>query len=534
MAAEREHDEADAATPGVAEPTGTASFEHLTGHSRGTATWLSGDELALVLGKNQMLRVVPGEKGFASAIARLTRDGDTYHLEAGTGEPLWINGHRTDKTILKHGDMIEFGERGPVSRYCLFHETDVVHRNVADVLKDAAGYLRVSRKPLGARVLQAAGQVFRRLARETTVMFRVGVALVLCVLVALLYQQNKINSLLQTELEKSSEQLESFAKLLARTRDEALTPSDLEALRQELNPSVSAHEQRLQELERRWEAGRRIIAKSAASVVFLQGAYGFQEVGSDRMLRHVVTDGGRPVLTPFGTPMLSLDGKGPVAERQLTGTGFVLAGSNLLVTNRHVALPWKNDADFKALQKAGLKPVLIKFIGYYVGKAESVALNLVKASETSDLALIRPVAGAPPPSGLGLRLAQSFPQPGDEVLILGYPTGLRAMLAQAGEKFVKQLQDAKISGFWAIAAKLAEEKRIRPLASQGIVGQVAAETIVYDAETTHGGSGGPVLDKDGRVIAVNSAIVPKFGGSNIGVPAVRVHELLKALADAAE
>ena len=107
------------------------------------------------------------------------------------------------------------------------------------------------------------------------------------------------------------------------------------------------------------------------------------------------------------------------------------------------------------------------------------------------------------------------------------------MVARGGETFIKKLQDEKISGFWAIASKLAAEMRIRPLASQGIVGQVTAETIVYDAETTHGGSGGPVLDKDGNVVAVNSAIVPKFGGSNIGVPAKRVRKFMTLLDDGA-
>lgn len=533
MAAEHENEVTCAGSLTDPQPTGTASFEHLTGHSRGTATWLNGDKLALVVGRNRMLRVVAGEPAGSMAVAHLARDGDSYHLEAGAAGPVWINGRRAEQQLLAHGDLIEFGERGPVSRYSLFHERDVVHRNVADVLKDAAGYLRVSRKPLHVRILRACGQVLRRLARETTVMFRVGVVLVLCVLAALLYQQAKINRLLQSELERSAEQMESFSKSLARTRDEALTPGDLEALRQELNPSVSAHEQRLDELERRWEAGRRVIATSAPSVVFLQAAYGFQEAGSNRMLRHVVSKSGRPLLTPFGTPMLSLDGEGPVVERQLTGTGFVLAGSNRLLTNRHVALPWENDSQSKSLKQTGLRPVLIKFIGYYVGRPEPVGLSLVKASETSDLAIVRPAKDTPAMGVEGLRLAQTAPQPGDPVLILGYPTGLRSMVAQGGEAFIKRLQDAKISGFWAIAAKLAEEMRIRPLASRGIVGQITAETIVYDAETTHGGSGGPVLDKDGNVVAVNAAIVPKFGGSNIGVPAARVREFMALLDDTA-
>ena len=67
---------------------------------------------------------------------------------------------------------------------------------------------------------------------------------------------------------------------------------------------------------------------------------------------------------------------------------------------------------------------------------------------------------------------------------------------------------------------------IAPLASRGIVGQTSDAAIVYDAETTHGGSGGPVLNARGEVIAVNAAILPEFGGSNLGVPVNKVRAFL--------
>ena len=51
--------------------------------------------------------------------------------------------------------------------------------------------------------------------------------------------------------------------------------------------------------------------------------------------------------------------------------------------------------------------------------------------------------------------------------------------------------------------------------------------IVYDAETTSGGSGGPVLDIHGHVVAVNAAILPEFGGSNLGVPAAHGRVLIQ-------
>ncbi len=78
-----------------------------------------------------------------------------------------------------------------------------------------------------------------------------------------------------------------------------------------------------------------------------------------------------------------------------------------------------------------------------------------------------------------------------------------------------------------MAARLAEEGYVAPLASRGIVSQATPATIVYDAETTHGGSGGPVLDMNGDVVAVNAAILPEYGGSNLGIPAAKVRALLE-------
>jgi hypothetical protein len=48
-----------------------------------------------------------------------------------------------------------------------------------------------------------------------------------------------------------------------------------------------------------------------------------------------------------------------------------------------------------------------------------------------------------------------------------------------------------------------------------------------DPKRTHGGSGGPVLDMQGNVVAVNAAILPEYGGSNFGVRATKVRALLE-------
>jgi len=92
---------------------------------------------------------------------------------------------------------------------------------------------------------------------------------------------------------------------------------------------------------------------------------------------------------------------------------------------------------------------------------------------------------------------------------------------------ISQLGATGEIGFWAVADRLAVANAIQPLASSGIVGQITGRAVVYDAETTSGGSGGPVLNGAGRVVAVNAAILPEFGGSNMGVPVVFARALLE-------
>jgi S1-C subfamily serine protease len=318
--------------------------------------------------------------------------------------------------------------------------------------------------------------------------------------------------------------MEDLSRILARTRDEAVTPGDLRALRQELETRVKTTAERLSEVERLSEASARVIERSAASVAFLQGSYGFRELETGRMLRYVVNAAGEPLVLPNGLVPLTLEGEGPVAERQFTGTGFVLEDSGLMVTNRHVGRPWEHDADFGLFQREGVEPVMLKFVAYLPGVVEGAEIEVLRQSEDADIALIG--FKVPPGGSIGLPLSSQPPKPGDKIILLGYPTGLKSMILQAGDAFVRQLEELEDTDFWSIARRLSDAGRIVPLASQGIVGRASDETIVYDAATTSGGSGGPVLDANGAVVAVNMAILPEYGGSNLGIPVARLRELL--------
>ena len=112
------------------------------------------------------------------------------------------------------------------------------------------------------------------------------------------------------------------------------------------------------------------------------------------------------------------------------------------------------------------------------------------------------------------------------MLVVGYPTGVNALLAKADATTVRSVVAGRPS-LAEVIERLALHDAISPLVTAGKLGDVQAERLVYDAETTSGGSGGPVFSRTGKVIAVNFAIMREFGGSNFGVPVRYVRELLE-------
>ncbi len=515
------HERSERDTAGV-----VAVVEHLTGPSRGSISWLGQTGTDLVLGTDGLIRVRVATAGKPAddVFARIHWTGDAHVIEKCGDAVLWVNRKNVGTRRLQHHDVIEFGEHGPISRYFIFDRQHPVPRTVREIVSDSAAYFKSSRQPVLRRFSRALGQVFRRLTRETTLLFRFGVVIALLLLAAMIFQQNRINALLHDQIESGITELDIFSRTLARLKEDALTPDDLEMLRRELGTNLTTTTERITELEFRTGASARVISQSVPSIILLLGAYGFIEPETGRMLRHVIGENGKPMFLPNGVPLLSMDGQGETAQRQFIGTGFLVGDKGALITNRHVGMPWENDSNIKLLATKGLEPVMIRFIAYLPGIEAPVDVELIGPEVDEDIALLRySLPGSPIK---GLRLAAALPDPGDEIIVLGYPTGLRSILAQSGKLFLGELQESGDLDFWSVAERLSKAGRIIPLASRGIVGRASEDMIAYDAETTHGGSGGPVLDIYGNVVAINSAILPDYAGSNLGIPADKLRQLL--------
>ena len=77
------------------------------------------------------------------------------------------------------------------------------------------------------------------------------------------------------------------------------------------------------------------------------------------------------------------------------------------------------------------------------------------------------------------------------------------------------------------ATELAALSLIRPSVTYGHLGDVVGDKLIYDAPTTHGGSGGPVFNAKGEVIGVNFAYMDGFSGATLGVSVESLRPLLE-------
>ncbi|MEM8729229.1 MAG: trypsin-like peptidase domain-containing protein [Pseudomonadota bacterium] len=508
-------------------PIGLRAFlEGLTGPSKGRIYWMSQDERIARVGRDRVLHLSDPttQTGDAGEVAILRWEDDSYAVEKIGETQVWVNGHKIDTMQLMHGDMIEFGTHGPMCRFRLFEPDFPKSRPMNDIIDDAWAYARSSRRPLPGRITTALRESVRRGVLQTTFYFRLSVIFMLCLITALGVHLYRNDQKLQSALERDANRIEAVTVLLAQTRDNSLSQEDLIALRQQLDNRLDENTDRLGRLEQRSDAAARVIAASAPSVAFVQGAFGLRHIESGELLKQVLGADGQVLRTPFGQPRVDPFGNGTPAEFQFTGTGFLLVNGEHIVTNRHVALPWTSNDRTQGFEASGLSPEMLRLIVYFPGVSEPIEATLVGHSETADLAVLSIAPSRI--EGRGLSLSDGPTRVGEEIYLLGYPTGLKALLAQAGKDFIGSIRTEGEVDFWTVATQLSKQALVKPLASKGIVAQVSAGAVTYDAETTVGGSGGPALNRHGRVVAVNAAILPDFGGSNIGVPVAHLDRLL--------
>jgi serine protease Do len=179
-----------------------------------------------------------------------------------------------------------------------------------------------------------------------------------------------------------------------------------------------------------------------------------------------------------GTPNVPND-DGPSGS---LGSGFVVRGDGLIVTNRHVI----NSARLVKVRLSDGREVSAKILG---------------ADAVTDIALLKINVANLPPLRLGTSQSVSV---GDRVIAIGNPFGLGQSVS---------------AGIISARSRILEEDPY-------------IDFLQTDAAINHGNSGGPLLTLDGKVVGVTSAIFSPSGGSvglGFAIPAETVTSVISQL-----
>lgn len=409
-----------------------------------------------------------------------------FHLFARGGD-VFVNGQQVREVILDHGDLLEFGVDGPKLRFRIHAEIGEFCKPVRSVFADARDHRELH------GLFAWVGSLLRDLHHRTSLATKIAFPVLVATLAFFAaYGGQKLGA---REAERVILDLQQRQELLVR--------------REEIDGLRTAFEQRARVVDRLVErdaALKRVLEQHSAAVCLLHGELRFEFV-SDGTVQPLLGKGGQPAVLEY------------------TGSGFLASREGHVVTNRHVVEPWWNNPELQPLIALGYQPRFLKFEAVFPGRDP---LDVVPGStrvraDDVDVAVIR------------VELADLEPLPlyggdlralaGDRVVVLGYPTGINALLAKADPDVVRDVT-AQAQSLTDMIRLLAERRAITPIVTQGALNEVLDHQLVYDASTTTGGSGGPVFGPGGNVIAVNFAILSQFGGTNFGVPIRFARELL--------
>jgi S1-C subfamily serine protease len=465
------------------------------------------------------------------------REGDVVLFDSGSPQGTFLAGQEVQEAVLRDGDVIELGRGGPRLRFAAPDRRrraadGVLGRRISDTL--ALRMVHHTSRPFRqalvavlALSLLGLGAVFAWTQRESQ-RLRAQVAALRGEVERAEQSRKQLEGRVEQEREKSVAELSALdhaRKEEQRLREELADAAagEVDSLKQELE---SAHS-RLQTLETERQVAERIIRQYGTGVCLLQGSYTFADE-SGRPARVLVGEDGRSERGNDGSVVVDADADGPVHKVEFYGTGFLVDPSGLILTNRHLAQPWWSDDDAESLQKMGFTPKLVSLRAFFPRQQGAFEVKVESHSEEVDLALVRAnLRGARLPT---LPLAREFGSavPGQPVVLLGYPAGLEAMLAKAESSVVKQILEAHGTSSDRLTEALASRGLIRPSSTQGHIGDVTKSDIVFDAATSQGGSGGPVFNRKGEVVAVEYALLSKFGGNSFGVPVSYALRLIDA------
>ncbi len=504
---------------------------HLSGSRRGETQYF--DQSWLTLGSdpaNDLWFPPTGPHPVAALHAEILEIDCQLRLRSRDQEAgAFVNHEPVAQVELHDKDLIQLGRQGPKLRFRIHPHEYQACKLVREILEDARDVAAEGRLEGRRAPFSYLGQIaydVRKNASRSTQLLLVGLLLLLVGLVGGLAYSNytlklsheqQIAPLLQ-ELESSrltATQLERKTAEARRQMNETLTARKVEMdrlvamLEEQYRQRQGASQERVRTLTRRLEgleaelnSAEVLIRRYGPSVCFLYISFRFVEKDN-----------------PYGKPSALLE---------FMGTGFLVDKKGLLVTNRHIMEPWSMDPSGEELIESGFEPKLDKLLAYFPGRPEPYEVSVVRLSDAGDVALgqLSSVPQGIPP--IPLRTPAPKGSVGEAVVVVGYPVGVEGVLARLGAQDAASLIQKADRNLLVLVQDLADRGIIRPLATQGHIGDIVPGRIIHDAQTAGGASGSPVFNNRGDVIAVNAGTMIRFTGANYSVPISHVLALLSS------
>ncbi|MFN7975211.1 MAG: trypsin-like peptidase domain-containing protein [Acidobacteriota bacterium] len=167
------------------------------------------------------------------------------------------------------------------------------------------------------------------------------------------------------------------------------------------------------------------------------------------------------------------------------GSGVAISPDGYVVTNAHVVARARGGVELKLSAAAGARPAEASIVGH---------------DERTDLAVLRVAAGSIP----------SLPIAEDRALAVGQ------IVVAIGNPY----------GFYASVSLGVISALDRALPSPGGLSEGLIQT---DAAINPGNSGGPLVDTEGRVVGINTAMIPWAQGIGFAIPATTVSWVVPVL-----
>jgi DNA-binding response OmpR family regulator/S1-C subfamily serine protease len=359
-------------------------------------------------------------------------------------------------------------------------------------------------------------------------------------------QANKIIAELEVGLVKQDDLIAETRKLRAEQGSETPIPQVKDVLQKQaadlkskmatssadqlatLQSELAETNARLKRVEQEGDAAQNLIPADVESVCLLHVTVAFNDQKTGQRLHYSGLNAqGEPIHDSDGNPIIELGGRGPQVNLDVFGTGFLAGTNGRVITNRHVAEPWWKNDDLSPLTSQGLVAEISSIRAYFPGDPRAFSAEIQNISNDTDLATMAVDMQDLKRAVLSIDASKEGARPGDPIVLMGYATGLAALLARTDEDTAQQILTRDGSDVSQVLDELARRKLIRPLITQGHIGDVLPDKIVFDAQTTSGGSGGPLIDEQGKVVGVTVAVLKGFGGSNFGIPIGLSQSILK-------